>query len=183
MANIFTGKQERGFGENLSQLDALGLLANSWEAARDEYLGIDDFRRAFTKAREGDIKGTVKSALTGAAELGTSMIPGIGAARLARLPAGKLGRGLLRLFGAGAKTPARGVAVNVAAPAAVMGAAGLAAPKLPVIGGMFRGSPETIGQPTNINYNPYVGVDYLSQGSPVAANREALLQLMRQGAF
>ena len=38
----------------------------------NELLGIDDAKRAFNKARKGDIKGAIKSAATGAFELGTS---------------------------------------------------------------------------------------------------------------
>jgi hypothetical protein len=38
----------------------------------NELLGIDDAKRAFNKARKGDIKGALKSAATGAFELGTS---------------------------------------------------------------------------------------------------------------
>lgn len=38
----------------------------------DELLGVDDAKRAFNKAKKGDIKGAVKSAATGALELGTT---------------------------------------------------------------------------------------------------------------
>ena len=38
----------------------------------DELLGVDDAKRAFKKARKGDIKGALKSAATGAFELGTT---------------------------------------------------------------------------------------------------------------
>ena len=38
----------------------------------DELLGIDDAKRAYKKARKGDIKGALKSAATGAFELGTT---------------------------------------------------------------------------------------------------------------
>lgn len=38
----------------------------------DELLGVDDAKRAFNKARKGDIKGALKSAAAGAIELGTS---------------------------------------------------------------------------------------------------------------
>jgi hypothetical protein len=38
----------------------------------NELLGIDDAKRALNKARKGDIKGALKSAATGAIELGTS---------------------------------------------------------------------------------------------------------------
>jgi hypothetical protein len=38
----------------------------------NELLGVDDARRAISKARKGDIKGALKSAAAGAIELGTS---------------------------------------------------------------------------------------------------------------
>jgi hypothetical protein len=38
----------------------------------DELLGVDDAKRAFKKARKGDIKGALKSAAAGAFELGTT---------------------------------------------------------------------------------------------------------------
>jgi hypothetical protein len=38
----------------------------------DELLGVDDAKRAFKKAKKGDIKGALKSAAAGALELGTS---------------------------------------------------------------------------------------------------------------
>jgi hypothetical protein len=38
----------------------------------NEMLGIDDAKRAFNKAKKGDIKGAIKSAATAAFELGTS---------------------------------------------------------------------------------------------------------------
>ena len=38
----------------------------------NELLGVDDAKRAFNKARKGDIKGALKSAAAGAIELGTS---------------------------------------------------------------------------------------------------------------
>lgn len=38
----------------------------------NEMLGVDDAKRAVNKARKGDIKGALKSAATGAFELGTS---------------------------------------------------------------------------------------------------------------
>ena len=38
----------------------------------DELLGVDDAKRAFKKARKGDIKGALKSAAVGAFELGTT---------------------------------------------------------------------------------------------------------------
>jgi preprotein translocase subunit Sss1 len=38
----------------------------------DELLGVDDAKRAYKKARKGDIKGALKSAATGAFELGTT---------------------------------------------------------------------------------------------------------------
>jgi hypothetical protein len=38
----------------------------------NELLGVDDAKRAFKKARKGDIKGALKSAAAGAFELGTS---------------------------------------------------------------------------------------------------------------
>jgi hypothetical protein len=38
----------------------------------DELLGVDDAKRAVSKARKGDIKGALKSAAAGAIELGTS---------------------------------------------------------------------------------------------------------------
>lgn len=38
----------------------------------DELLGVDDAKRAFNKAKKGDIKGAIKSAATGALELGTT---------------------------------------------------------------------------------------------------------------
>jgi len=38
----------------------------------NEMLGIDDAKRAVSKARKGDFKGAIKSAATGAFELGTS---------------------------------------------------------------------------------------------------------------
>jgi len=180
MANLLTAKSDDGFGENLAQLDALGLLANSWEAARDEYLGLDDFRRMLQKGASGDIKGALKSGLTGSLELGTSLIPGIGAAKLAKVPAGRAGRGLLRFFGAGAKTPARGVAINVAAPAAVMGAAGAVAPRLPLIGGILSRSAAPAARQLAAPYDPYAGVRSLSAGSPVTADNEALIRLMMQ---
>jgi len=38
----------------------------------DELLGVDDAKRTISKARKGDIKGAIKSAATGAFELGTT---------------------------------------------------------------------------------------------------------------
>lgn len=38
----------------------------------DELLGVDDAKRAYSKARKGDIKGALKSAAAGAFELGTT---------------------------------------------------------------------------------------------------------------
>ena len=46
----------------------------------NELLGVDDAKRAINKARSGDIKGAIKSAATGALELGTTVSgAGIGA--------------------------------------------------------------------------------------------------------
>jgi len=46
----------------------------------NELLGVDDAKRAVRKARKGDIKGALKSAATGALELGTTVAgAGIGA--------------------------------------------------------------------------------------------------------
>jgi hypothetical protein len=48
--------------------------------AANEMLGVDDAKRAVSKARKGDIKGAIKSAATGALELGTTVSgAGIGA--------------------------------------------------------------------------------------------------------
>jgi hypothetical protein len=41
--------------------------------AANEMLGVDDAKRAVSKARKGDIKGAIKSAATGALELGTTV--------------------------------------------------------------------------------------------------------------
>jgi hypothetical protein len=38
----------------------------------DELLGVDDAKRAFNKAKKGDIKGALKSAAAGALEIGTT---------------------------------------------------------------------------------------------------------------
>ena len=43
----------------------------------NELLGVDDAKRAISKARQGDIKGAIKSAATGALELGTT-VSGVG---------------------------------------------------------------------------------------------------------
>jgi hypothetical protein len=46
----------------------------------NELLGVDDAKRAFRKARKGDIKGALKSAAAGAFELGTTVTgAGLGA--------------------------------------------------------------------------------------------------------
>ena len=46
----------------------------------DELLGVDDAKRAFNKARKGDIKGALKSAATGVLEAGTTLTgAGLGA--------------------------------------------------------------------------------------------------------
>ena len=39
----------------------------------NELLGVDDAKRAFNKAKKGDIKGALKSAATGALELGSTV--------------------------------------------------------------------------------------------------------------
>ena len=181
MANPFTGRSDQGFAENLAQLDALGLLANTWEAARDEYLGIDDFRRMLQKGSEGDVKGAVKSGLTGALELGTSLIPGIGAAKVASVAAkAPKSAKLLKFMGAGAKTPLRGVAQNVAVPLALMGGLSAAAPTAGRLLSRFRGPVAQVAEqaPTPL-YDPYAGVNAVI-GSPATADNEALIRLMMQ---
>lgn len=70
MANPFTSKAEDGFLENLKEADFLELSQNIGEAIRDEWLGIDDFRRAYTKFREGNLLGALKSMATGTFEIG-----------------------------------------------------------------------------------------------------------------
>lgn len=70
MANPFTSKAEDGFLENLKEADFLELSQNIGEALRDEWLGVDDFRRAYTKFREGNLLGALKSMAAGQFELG-----------------------------------------------------------------------------------------------------------------
>lgn len=183
MANIFTGKSDEGFAENLAQLDALGLLANTWEAARDEYLGIDDFRRMLQKGAKGDLLGALKSGLTGGLELGTTMIPGIGAAKLAKVAtkAPKSSK-VLKFLGAGAKTPLRGVRQNLGVDLGLQGAMALAAPAIGGVAGRLlrRGAAPALAQaPVMAAYDPYRGARSLV-GSPVAASDEALIQMMMQ---
>ena len=183
MANPFTSKSDEGFSENLLQLDALGLLANSWEAASDEYLGLDDFRRMLEKGSKGDLKGALKSALTGSLELGTSLIPGIGAAKLGKLATQipKTSK-VLKLLGAGAKTPLRGVTQNVAVPLAITGGMSAAAPALGGLMSRFRGAaPALAAAPAEAAYayDPYRGARMLTN-SPAAADDEALIRLMMQ---
>lgn len=181
MANPLTGRSDQGFKENLAELDALGLLANTWEAARDEYLGLDDFRRMLQKGSKGDIKGAAKSAITGALELGTSLIPGIGAAKVASIAAkAPKSSKLLKFLGAGAKTPLRGVAQNVAIPLALTGGLSAAAPAAGRLLSRFRGPVAQVAeQAPRPMYDPYAGVNAVI-GSPAAADNEALIRLMIQ---
>lgn len=69
----------RGFGTNLEYGDVGGLARNVWEGARDEWLGIDDFRRFAENMGKGNFLKALKSLGTGALELGgTAMmfVPG-----------------------------------------------------------------------------------------------------------
>lgn len=89
----------------------------------NELLGVDDAKRAINKASEGDIKGAIKSAATGALELGTTVSgAGIGAKLGAKVGL-KVGEAVAE---AGAKRTAQAVGKKVAesTPAGRYGKAG-----------------------------------------------------------
>lgn len=178
MADFLTSRSDEGFSENLAQLDALGLLANTWEAARDEYLGIDDFRRMLRKGAEGNLLGALKSGATGALELGTTLLPGLSAAKFAKVSAAapKASK-VLKFFGAGAKTPARGLATNVGVGAGLTGGTALAGKALGRFLGRGAAVPMMAAQSM---YDPYRSVRPLISNSPATADSEALVRLMIQ---
>jgi hypothetical protein len=94
--DLFNSTSDEGFLDNLKQLDLAGLSGNVWQGARDEFLGIDDFRRALEAVRERDLFRALKSLGAGTLELGSSaalLVHGGQAALAAKLPkVGKLGR-------------------------------------------------------------------------------------------
>lgn len=177
--NFLTGMSEDGFRENLSSGDLGGLLGNVWEAARDQYLGIDDARRAITKLREGNFLGALKSLATGGLEIGANVLgPMTTTAKAAKLPG--IVRIPAKLFGTGAKTPARGFAINTALNLGMPPVIDAALPRLPFIGRAFKAAP-ALAMPdpfelTTVSPERLMG----APTSPSAANQEALLQLMMQ---
>lgn len=182
MANPFTAKSSEGFAENLSQLDALGLLANTWEAARDEYLGIDDFRRMLQKGAKGDFAGALKSALTGGLELGTTLIPGLGVAKLGKVAANapKAAK-FLKFLGAGAKTPLRGVGQNLGVGLGMQaGMAGVGG----ALGKVLRrgAAPVMAASSMRPMYDPYASLRYLT-GGQTSPDLNALAYLAQQGGL
>jgi hypothetical protein len=178
-------KEDDGFWQNLKQGDIGGLLGNTWQAARDEYLGIDDARRAISKMREGNFLGALKSLATGGLELGTSMLPLVGQARAAALPVGI--RQAAKFLGAGAKVPARGFALNIGGNLAAPVVLPPVMSRLPVIGPRMRAAEEAaqamenarqerLGQLVPAGYQSVF--DTIAGTSPSAANQEALFRLL-----
>lgn len=77
---------EESFLENFRQGDLEGLGRNLWEGARDEWLGIDDFRRMLQYGSQGDFGKALKSLGAGVLELGGTglmLVPGANIAALA----------------------------------------------------------------------------------------------------
>ena len=85
---------DEGFFKNLAQGDLAGLGQNIYEGARDEWLGIDDFRRALKYGSSGDFRKALKSLGAGTLELGGTALMVLPGGQLAALGAkgGKLGK-------------------------------------------------------------------------------------------
>jgi hypothetical protein len=178
--NPLKTSSEQGFADNLYQGNLMGVAGNVWEAARDEYLGIDDARRAIEKAKDGNFLGALKSLATGGLELGTTIIPGMQAAKLAKLP--KAARGVSKLLGAGAKTPTRGVVTNVAANTGLAYGLPAAAGQVPGLNRLFQAAPALAEAPVMGMQDESTAriMASLYGTSPDAANSEALIRLMLQ---
>lgn len=122
----FSDTSSRGFGTNWKYGDVEGLTRNVWEGARDEWLGIDDFRRFAQNLGKGNFLKALKSLGTGALELGgtaTMFVPGgqgvavaakgaTGAAKAAKV-AGAAAKGSKAVKGAKAAKVAEEEAGNI----------------------------------------------------------------------
>ena len=85
---------DEGFWDNIKQGDFGGLGQNLWEGARDEWLGIDDFKRIPGQLSRGDFLKALKSLGAGTLELGGTALMVVPGANVAALAAkgGKAGK-------------------------------------------------------------------------------------------
>ena len=85
---------DEGFWDNIKQGDIGGLGQNLWEGARDEWLGIDDFKRIPGQLSRGDFLKALKSLGAGTLELGGTALMVVPGANVAALAAkgGKAGK-------------------------------------------------------------------------------------------